>query len=303
MMNKTRFISMSILPYIEHDPEVFKSKFFRLEEPESTRYYEFFKLLHGYLLKPDEYTIDFVGKPEGKTAKFVEVLVETGSEQEAYLKSGLKQKIETIRGYVEEPPYNKYKEWLERTKGSNLRAVTNDDFDLLTKCTNAITNDLIAHHLLLEEGYNEQVKTYNEQKIEFKYKDVECKGIIDRLIINHTTKHIILIDLKSTKNINKEDLEEKFYEYNYDAQMCFYIKGIYENKELFSINSTYTIDCFIVWICKTGSNQVRTMHLKSNKPFTTGNNKIDCWMDLFKWHYENNDWRRPREFLVNENMI
>lgn len=300
-MNNKRNISFSFLPLIEVDPELFRKKLYREDILETSRSFEFGKTLHAYIMTPDRYHIDYINKPEGKMAKFIEIWTLTGDVNKAYEEAQLKHSIEkVIEQITNKEDYVSYRKWLEENKDKNSVALSNDDYSLLLSCKSALENDDTAYNLLFVE--EEGSDYYNEIKLNFSYSNEDCSAIIDRLVIDRKNKTIKIIDLKTTKDIKTYSLLETTAKYHYDAQLALYMIAVSNNQELFNITKEYKFEAYIVWVSKKGSNQIRNMFV-GIESIKQAAEKIKLWFSLYHWHFDNNLWRMPKEFYDMKNMI
>lgn len=69
-----------------------------------------------------------------------------------------------------------------------------------------------------------------------------CKGLIDLLVIEHETKIIYLIDIKTTSVYSIEEWFMVAKQKNYPLQLSFYLEGVKQNHKEFLKNG-YTIQC------------------------------------------------------------
>ena len=79
---------------------------------------------------------------------------------------------------------DQYDEFFEEYNKSNIRDITEKHLD--NRCK-----------LIID------IEEYNENIIFFNHLEVDCKSMIDRLIIDNTNKIVKLIDLKTTSNLGE----------------------------------------------------------------------------------------------------
>ncbi len=131
--------------------------------------------------------------------------------KDAYKDSGFKYKFETvIEKFVGKDPEIQFKEILEiRTKG--LTVVTLNDLHNAERIVEELkTNENTAEIVNLINS--DRYEIHNQLQIEgYKIDDLVLKSMIDKVIIDHTLKDVIIIDLKCTWNV--EDFYESYYLY------------------------------------------------------------------------------------------
>jgi hypothetical protein len=159
-----------------------------------------------------------------------------------------------------ESPITTYMNYLLGSRGKV--ALSKDDH---AKVTGAITS-LSTHpevSLLLglrqdEFAIAEPVDIFKEQPVfwkeDIKFDDnfkvpIQCKALLDRLIVNHRTKSIKYVDLKTTSG-SIYTFQYSFEDYRYYRQMAFYKRAIafwFVNHYSSQYNlSEYTIDILLV---------------------------------------------------------
>ena len=76
-----------------------------------------------------------------------------------------------------------------------------------------------------------QIRVNNEFHINWEFPktfqnyQLSCKSLLDRLIIDHTEKKIILVDLKTTADVN--NFKHSIEEYDYRRQLAYYWLAIH----------------------------------------------------------------------------
>lgn len=94
----------------------------------------------------------------------------------------------------------------------------------------AVTNSLLTHpHTasLFQDGSD--IDIIYQFPVFFTINGVECKGLIDKIIINHTTKQIIPCDIKTIGDYIS-NFKRKIKSLRYDIQGSFYDYGLKLNK-------------------------------------------------------------------------
>lgn len=143
----------------------------------------------------------------------------------------------------------------------------------------------------------DDVEILNEHPIAFEYKGIECKALIDILLINHTRKKISIIDLKTTSTpihmyqgyntiivdennvICSSKVEGVMYKRNVHRQLAFYKKAVtYAYPE-------YDIRTISVLAVETNQPYDMCMVHIPDTYLTVGSIRIDTAIEQLK-HYE-----------------
>jgi hypothetical protein len=157
--------------------------------------------------------------------------------------------------------------------------------------------------------YNEHHSTFgndnnlfiaNEFEIQWVHPTgVECKSLIDRIIIDHENKKIRLVDLKTTSHL--AEFKEKFDEYKYYRQLAFYWMAIYwyfKNTLVDKNIDEYQKETYIVAI---GTNRsippVEVKVFEITEPtLNKGLNEIEPLMCELEWHFKEDKWDYNRQY-------
>lgn len=101
-------------------------------------------------------------------------------------------------------------------------------------------------------------------------KDVRIKGLLDWVSVNHTKKHIKLIDLKTTHYPKPDMFAIACKEYRYDFQMAFYKELIEQNYPGYSLDCYWLIYTFKKVACwKVSEEDLLIGKLGTEKTFAT----------------------------------
>lgn len=96
-------------------------------------------------------------------------------------------------------------------------------------CIWRVVESLLTHpHTASYFEKSEDIEILWQQPIYFKYKDKECKALLDIIIINHKNKTIIPIDLKTFSDFTSNFIRS-VKKFRYDIQAIFYELAIYYN--------------------------------------------------------------------------
>lgn len=129
--------------------------------------------------------------------------------------------------------------WNEKIESKGKLVITKEEHDLCTQLAALTLSSPITAKYFIDQ---KRVDIYYQLPLYWTYLDEPCKGLLDMLLIEHETKTIYIVDLKST---GVESLEEWFriaFQKKYNFQLSFYKEGVEQNfKELLEQN--YTVQC------------------------------------------------------------
>lgn len=142
----------------------------------------------------------------------------------------------------------------------------------------------------------DDVQILNEHPIEFEYGGVECKSLIDILLVNHTRKTISIVDLKTTSvpvsiytgyetqaiddrgNIVPSKVEGTMYKRNVHRQLAFYRKAAEQ------AYPGYTFENALVCVVETNAPYDMTMVKIPKNYLELGTFRIDAAILTLKYH-------------------
>ena len=138
--------------------------------------------------------------------------------KKAYIKSGFKLKFETVLKKLEDSDIHIYYLELLKVMYNKMTMVTPQDIDNAEQIVRELqTNPNTSGIVNLEDGPNFSV--FNQMKIDnYQIDGMQLKSMLDKVIVNHKTKQVHVIDLKCTWSV------EKFYKEYYLFRRS-YIQG------------------------------------------------------------------------------
>lgn len=129
--------------------------------------------------------------------------------------------------------------WNEKILSQGKLVITKEEHDLCTQLTALTLSSPITGKYFVDQS---RIDIYYQLPLYWTYLEEPCKGLLDMLIIEHETKTIYIIDLKST---GVESLEEWFRiasQKKYNFQLSWYQQGVESNfKDL--LEQGYSIQC------------------------------------------------------------
>lgn len=197
----------SDLSYL-YNPVMFKFAIDRRLSKESSPSLNFGSYVHTLVLQPDKVQDTYFTIPEGITTpsspqqnKFCELILSGKTAKEAYLECYVEKdesKVETKATALYESLRRYINEVLIPSK--TKMPVSKQQEEIAIKIIANINSHPMAARLLLPENETEDESSSNETEFYFTYEQLKCKSLIDRYIINHKTKTIKEVDLKTTSD-------------------------------------------------------------------------------------------------------
>lgn len=272
-------------------------------------------MIHEYILQPEEFWKDYIildfAVPKVKqqkdllefyaNAKMVDPLA---SEDDILLKSyeaaynnnkSKEKKIQEAKELVE--LYQNYIEYF-RNKDSK-KVISFADLNVLKAIKKNMEDHKKANELLF--NYPETFEVHNEFHINWEYPnasslgDLPCKSLLDRVMIDHTNKKIILVDIKTTADVY--NFKHSVEEFDYCRQLAYYWLAIhwYFKNELKLNIEEYEYETYIVAVQSHDGYEVRVFKFN---PKTVEERliTIDYAIKRIAWHKNNNLWDHMKEY-------
>lgn len=157
---------------------------------------------------------------------------------------------------------------------------------------------------------NDKLENRNQVYFEFNYLNFKFRGIIDKILINHKTKKIRFIDLK-TGTDNAEDFENSFIKWRYYFQGTIYTLAFNSVCEILGLKG-YTLEDFeflyiskkekIPMLFKMSKNWLKA----GLKGFNIGKYKykgLNEICDEIEWCVKNDEYVIPKSIVENNGEI
>lgn len=272
-------------------------------------------MIHEYILQPEEFWKDYIildfAVPKVKqqkdllefyaNAKMVDPLA---SEDDILLMSynsaysnnkSIDKRIQEAKELVE--LYQNYIEYF-RNKDSK-KVISFADLNMLKAIKKNMEEHKKANELLF--NYPETFEVHNEFHINWEYPnasslgDLPCKSLLDRVMIDHTNKKIILVDIKTTADVY--NFKHSVEEFDYCRQLAYYWLAIhwYFKNELKLNIEEYEYETYIVAVQSHDGYEVRVFKFNS-KAIEERLVTIDYAIKLIAWHKNNNLWDHMKEY-------
>lgn len=272
-------------------------------------------MIHEYILQPEEFWKDYIildfAVPKVKqqkdllefysTARLVNPFASEDdilimSYEAAYNNNKSKEKkIQEAKELVE--LYQNYIEYF-RNKDSK-KVISFADLNMLKAIKKNMEEHKKANELLF--NYPETFEVHNEFHINWEYPnasslgDLPCKSLLDRVMIDHTNKKIILVDIKTTADVY--NFKHSVEEFDYCRQLAYYWLAIhwYFKNELKLNIEEYEYETYIIAVQSHDGYEVRVFKFN---PKTVEERlvAIDYAIKRIAWHKDNNLWDHMKEY-------
>lgn len=272
-------------------------------------------MIHEYILQPEEFWKDYIildfAVPKVKqqkdllefyaNAKMVDPLA---SEDDILLMSynsaysnnkSIDKRIQEAKELVE-----LYQNYIEYFKNKDSKKVISfADLNMLKAIKKNMEDHKKANELLFK--YPETFEVHNEFHINWEYPnastlgDLPCKSLLDRVMIDHTNKKIILVDIKTTADVY--NFKHSVEEFDYCRQLAYYWLAIhwYFKNELKLNIEEYEYETYIIAVQSHDGYEVRVFKF-SPKTVEERLVAIDYAIKRIAWHKDNNLWDHMKEY-------
>lgn len=272
-------------------------------------------MIHEYILQQEEFWKDYIildfAVPKVKQQKdLLEFYANTkmvdplASEDDILLMSynsaysnnkSIDKRIQEAKELVE--TYQNYIEYF-RNKDSK-KVISFADLNMLKAIKKNMEEHKKANELLF--NYPETFEVHNEFHINWEYPnasslgDLPCKSLLDRVMIDHTNKKIILVDIKTTADVY--NFKHSVEEFDYCRQLAYYWLAIhwYFKNELKLNIEEYEYETYIVAVQSHDGYEVRVFKFNS-KAIEERLVTIDYAIKRIAWHKNNNLWDHMKEY-------
>lgn len=319
-------LSNSDMAAIYHEqggsPAKYKKYIIDREKPkEETPSLENGKLIHLYVEKPTEFVVSDVDRPTDMLAEWVEEVFKSYSQfDSSYIsKENVSLKLACIKykGDRYKPLKDEVKIWEKFQEGfeylkhlcltiAKPLCITSGQKVTIENCINSLKTNPYAKKLLFDlpdtfgdEVLSEQAYCWNEVVGDY---SIPAKGLLDRLIIEHSKKRITLVDLKTTsKPISR--FIDSIEKYRYYRQLAWYLNAIYNCilKGKPDI-AEWKVDIRIVAVETTGLYETKVFTL-SSEYLSKGYEEINQILKTLKFAMKNDQWVYTEEELINNGVI
>ena len=288
-LTKGKQIHMAIL-----EPKEFKKNYTHVtfETPSSAQQKQFCENYINYL------TVDFSLRDDPKADELNEDSSLIAAYKDNYKTTAKDEKVLVLANELKDK-LSKYIEYLQKRKVFK-DILSDSDWkriqDLKKNCKlHKKANELLfSDELDTKESYNELVIFWDHPIY-----NIPCKSMIDRLVIDHENKKIMLIDLKTANTF--KDFNGRCNEFSYFRQMTFYWYAItwyflnVLNKEI----NEYTKETYIIALKSVDEPEVKVFNIKEQH-LTDGDIEIRAILTDLEWHWTNDQWNYTRAYYLGD---
>lgn len=312
---KEKRISNSSLKYFEQSPLTFKRFLDSELDQEEKQYFVRGKQIHMAILEPDEFKknythLDFE-TPKSEQQKqfcddYLKYLSLDKDEDTALLnayrdnyKLVKKDDIQLNDARILKGKLSKYIDYLNKRK-QYKEVLSYSDWNKIQDLKEQIAKHKKANELLSSDELDTR-QIHNELVIFWEdplYK-LPCKSMLDRLIIDHEKKKIILIDLK-TANAFKE-FKERCREFSYFRQLAFYWYAVnwYFINALNKDIAEYEKETYIITLKTVDDPEVKVYNI-SEGYLLEGWDELAVLLKEVEWHWTNDKWEYSRSYYLGD---
>lgn len=316
----TRVSNSNIGVFIKKGIKAFKKIFDGKEEQETKSYFEKGTMIHMFILQPEEFWDNYVildfDTPKSEQQKtFAKELVNglefdhdkavLSAYQKAYSTNNKTEDKMLAEGLELAQKLDNYINFL-KAENNQKKVISWFDYSMLQKIKENISKHVKANTLI--NDVPDTTEQHNEFHINWEYPKVYedykllCKSLIDRLLIDHETKTITLVDLKTSYDIS--NFSSHVIELDYTRQLAYYWLAIhwYFLNELNIEIADYSKETYIIPIQTTGDFDVSV--IKFNWEQLEGSlSQLDIVIRNISWHFKNEKFDHCREYYENDGCI
>lgn len=165
-----------------------------------------------------------------------------------YIKDLFKKLMRGGQQYLKSLHVNKGKRILDNeygTKNKKLIANPQEFYYNLQACyNNLIDNDKVLN-ILFDKDFT---KTLLELVVIWQYKGIQCKSMLDKVMINEEDKVVRIVDYKTFYGKSMNDFLGNYEKYKYNLSMSFYTEAV---KSYLKLDDEWTVECVLIGINKT----------------------------------------------------
>lgn len=309
--DNTRISNSAIGWFLKRGPRYLRDMLDGKEEGLKLPQLERGTMIHEYILQPDEFWNDYTmidyEVPKVKQQKdFCEAyatsleLTEDDKKLVAYRNSYSNNKSPEIVLKEATELCNKYSSYIEaiQQQKENKKVISGADLYMLKNIQKNIKEHKKAKELLTDMP---GVESHNEFHINWEYKDVPCKSLLDRCIFDHVNQKIILIDLKTTSDV--WNFKHSVEEFDYYRQITFYLAAItWYMKDLGIDVSDYDAEAYIIAIQTNGNNEVRVFNMFNEEEINDRRNVITEALTEISYHISSGNWDHSRNYYESDGV-
>jgi hypothetical protein len=280
-------------------------------------------MIHEYLLQPDEFLKDYViwekDKPTSvQQEKFCKELALSAEIEPDKAVLDAYKKAYSIAGKSEDKMLSEglkiastLKDYIDFLKSNDQRIMISPwDYQMLKKIKYNIEAHKLAKNIIgipgnmYDDDNNVTWFHRHEFHINWTYyvkmaAGVNCKSLLDGLILDFKNKKATIYDLKTTQKL--WHFEDSIQMYDYLRQLCYYYQAVvwYLRYELKEDWNKWSFEFYIIGIDTTGSNDIRVFKIDQFDVYSRKDTILKAMQDIW-WHQTNNKWEHSREYYEGD---
>lgn len=314
--DNTRISNSAIGWFLKKGPRYLRDMLDGKEEGMSAKFLEKGTMIHEYILQPEEFWKDYeILDFEVPKVKQQRDLCEYYSSHkladpladddklllEAYNNSYNNTKSAEIRKNEAKKIVETYSDYINYLQISTTKKVISfADLNMLEQIKQNLQEHVAANKLLFNVPTT--YTCHNEFHINWQYKNIDCKSLLDRVMFDHVNKKIILIDLKTTSDIY--NFKHSVEEFDYYRQIAFYLCAItwYMLNELNLNVDDYDLEAYIIAIQTNGKYEVRVFNMFNEEELLKRKDIISEALTEISYHISSNNWEHTRKYYENDGI-
>lgn len=314
--DNTRISNSAIGWFLKKGPRYLRDMLDGKEEGMSAKFLEKGTMIHEYILQPEEFWKDYeILDFEVPKVKQQRDLCEYYSSHkltdpladddklllEAYNNSYNNTKSAEIRKNEAKKIVETYSDYINYLQISTTKKVISfADLNMLKQIKQNLQEHVAANKLLFNVPTT--YTCHNEFHINWQYKNINCKSLLDRVMFDHVNKKIILIDLKTTSDIY--NFKHSVEEFDYYRQIAFYLCAItwYMLNELNLNVDDYDLEAYIIAIQTNDKYEVRVFNMFNEEELLKRKDIISEALTEISYHISSNNWEHTRKYYENDGI-
>lgn len=314
--DNTRISNSAIGWFLKKGPRYLRDMLDGKEEGMSAKFLEKGTMIHEYILQLEEFWKDYeILDFEVPKVKQQRDLCEYYSSHkltdpladddklllEAYNNSYNNTKSAEIRKNEAKKIVETYSDYINYLQISTTKKVISfADLNMLKQIKQNLQEHVAANKLLFNVPTT--YTCHNEFHINWQYKNIDCKSLLDRVMFDHVNKKIILIDLKTTSDIY--NFKHSVEEFDYYRQIAFYLCAItwYMLNELNLNVDDYDLEAYIIAIQTNGKYEVRVFNMFNEEELLKRKDIISEALTEISYHISSNNWEHTRKYYENDGI-
>ena len=314
--DNTRISNSAIGWFLKKGPRYLRDMLDGKEEGMSAKFLEKGTMIHEYILQPEEFWKDYeILDFEVPKVKQQRDLCEYYSSHkltdpladddklllEAYNNSYNNTKSAEIRKNEAKKIVETYSDYINYLQISTTKKVISfADLNMLKQIKQNLQEHVAANKLLFNVPTT--YTCHNEFHINWQYKNIDCKSLLDRVMFDHVNKKIILIDLKTTSDIY--NFKHSVEEFDYYRQIAFYLCAItwYMLNELNLNVDDYDLEAYIIAIQTNDKYEVRVFNMFNEEELLKRKDIISEALTEISYHISSNNWEHTRKYYENDGI-